>query len=130
MLGVRDTSRPCLGLHDASVRHCRNRPKGDRPMRHAPPLPNLCSLLADRWCRALAVVLLLAAGGDSLAGGPSAPDATLAAFPGRNGLIAFASNRVTAANTEGDDEIFVMQPGGAGLRQLTRNAAPDSAPAW
>jgi Tol biopolymer transport system component len=53
-----------------------------------------------------------------------------AAFPGKNGKIAFASDRVTPDNPEGDYEIFTMNPDGTGLRQLTHNAAGDFDPVW
>lgn len=42
----------------------------------------------------------------------------------RNGPIAFSSNR------DGDNEIYAMRPDGTRLRQLTRNAANDYAPAY
>jgi Tol biopolymer transport system component len=47
-----------------------------------------------------------------------------AAFPGRNGLIAFSVTRGT------DYEIMVVRPNGTGLKQLTRNAVDDGQPAW
>ncbi len=55
---------------------------------------------------------------------------TAAAFPGRNGRIAFASDRVTPANPTGDSEIFTMKPDGTGVTQLTDNTATDNNPAW
>ncbi|MBA3415284.1 MAG: PD40 domain-containing protein [Chloroflexia bacterium] len=51
-----------------------------------------------------------------------------AAFPGRNGKIVFASDRVTAGNPTGDFEIFSMNPDGTGIKQLTKNTASDSGP--
>jgi len=42
-----------------------------------------------------------------------------AAFAGKNGRIAFMSNR------DGDFEIFTMRPDGSGVKQLTRNKADD-----
>ena len=47
-----------------------------------------------------------------------------AAFPGKNGPIAFASNR------DGDYEIFTIRPDGSHLRRLTRNHVRDACPAW
>ena len=52
-----------------------------------------------------------------------------AAFPGENGRIAFASNRVTSTNPEGDYEIFTVNPGGTGFTQLTNNRYDDFQPA-
>jgi hypothetical protein len=51
-----------------------------------------------------------------------------AAFPGTNGKIAFASNRVTLLNLQGDFEIFTMNPNGTGAKQLTFNAGNDIEP--
>lgn len=47
-----------------------------------------------------------------------------AAFPGKNGKIAFASNR------DGDYEIYLMNPDGSGQTPLTSNTINDQAPAW
>ena len=44
--------------------------------------------------------------------------------------IAFMSNRVTAANPEGDFEIFVMSAAGSHPVQLTSNGLDDEDPAW
>jgi Tol biopolymer transport system component len=44
--------------------------------------------------------------------------------------IAFASDRVTATNPEGDSEIFVMKADGSHQRQITFNALNDEDPAW
>jgi len=44
--------------------------------------------------------------------------------------IAFMSNRVTAANPEGDFELFVMGADGSHPVQLTSNALDDEYPAW
>ncbi len=44
------------------------------------------------------------------------------------GKIVFASNRTTGpgvVNPQGDYEIFIMNPDGTNLKQLTRNAGPD-----
>lgn len=49
---------------------------------------------------------------------------TFAAFPGGNGKIAFMSYR------DGDGEIFVMNPDGTGVTQLTFNTIFDSSPSW
>ncbi|HJP66064.1 MAG TPA: hypothetical protein VKA30_07160, partial [Actinomycetota bacterium] len=49
-----------------------------------------------------------------------------AAFPGRNGLIAWT--HPTSLTT--DAEIFVMTPNGAVIRQLSHNKQNDFFPAW
>jgi Tol biopolymer transport system component len=65
----------------------------------------------------------------ALAAGPAE-----AAFPGDNGLIAFASNRSILAGdpSSTDTEIFTMDPSNpiVTLTQLTKNDASDSQPAW
>ncbi|HEU0114998.1 MAG TPA: hypothetical protein VFQ80_09985, partial [Thermomicrobiales bacterium] len=61
--------------------------------------------------------------------GPTARPAQ-AAYPGRNGLIAFSSNRVTGDNPEGDFEIFTMDGAGGNIAQLTKNDQDDVLPAW
>ncbi|HEU5430159.1 MAG TPA: hypothetical protein VFU81_00770, partial [Thermomicrobiales bacterium] len=48
----------------------------------------------------------------------------------KNGRIAFASDRVTAGNPDGDTEIFTMNADGSGVKQLTKNAAADFGPVW
>ncbi len=53
-----------------------------------------------------------------------------ASFPGQNGKIAFASDRVTTGNPEGDYEIFTMDSDGTDVKQLTANTAIDLSPAW
>ena len=53
-----------------------------------------------------------------------------AAFPGKNGRIAFASARVTPGNPTGDYEIFSANPDGSGVRQLTDNTTDDVYPSW
>ena len=59
-----------------------------------------------------------------------------AAFPGANGKIAFASDRLTPDNpippgqTSPDYEIFAMKPDGTKIEQLTSNTADDLYPAW
>ena len=70
-----------------------------------------------------------------LAAGCLAPlsDPAAAAFPGENGRIAFASNRISGPgvdNPEADYEIFTMNPDGTKLKQLTKNNADDGEPAW
>ena len=55
-----------------------------------------------------------------IGGGPGAH----AAFPGANGLIAFASSR------GGDAEIYTMAPDAGAQTRLTRNPNADSDPAW
>ena len=47
-----------------------------------------------------------------------------AAFPGNNGKIAFT--KTLGPN----EEIFVMQPDGSGLVNLTQNPADDTDPTW
>ena len=47
-----------------------------------------------------------------------------AAFPGRNGRIAFVSNR------DGDPEIYSMRPDGTGIRKLTNNSFGDAFPSY
>lgn len=56
-----------------------------------------------------------------------------AAFPGKNGKIAFVSERTTGAgvdNPTGDLEVFTINLNGTGLTQLTFNTASDSTPNW
>src|SRR5215210_8236122 len=56
-----------------------------------------------------------------------------AAFPGKNGKIAFMSDRTTGAgvdNPTGDLEIFTINLDGTGLTQLTTNTATESQPNW
>jgi Tol biopolymer transport system component len=48
-----------------------------------------------------------------------------AAFPGKNGKIAFMSNR--AGN---NFEIYTMNSDGTGVKRLTNNSALDFAPDW
>jgi TolB protein len=45
-------------------------------------------------------------------------------------MIAFYSTRTGPNNPTGDQEIFVMNADGSGLRQVTYNTADDGAPAW
>lgn len=45
-------------------------------------------------------------------------------------MIAFWSTRTGPANPTGDQEIFVMNADGSGLRQVTFNTVDDGAPAW
>src|SRR2546425_746704 len=52
-----------------------------------------------------------------------APSAN-AAFPGRNGKIAFASSR------GGNSDIYTMNPDGTDVTQLTTDPGDDSEPAW
>ena len=68
-----------------------------------------------KWC---AVVLVAAS-----AGGASAPS-THAAFPGRNGLIAFSSLR------DGNYELYTMQSDASAQTRVTRDPAADIDPAW
>ena len=55
---------------------------------------------------------------------------TAAAFPGTNGRIVFASDRVTAGDPEGEFEIFTMDPDGTRVTRLTFNDALDADPRW
>ena len=68
-----------------------------------------------RWC---AVAFL-----GAILGGASATP-TPAAFPGRNGLIAFSSRR------DGNYELYTMQPDASNQIRLTRDPAADIDPAW
>src|SRR5436309_13595513 len=68
-----------------------------------------------RWC---AVAFL-----GAILGGASATP-TPAAFPGRNGLIAFSSRR------DGNYELYTMQPDASNQTRLTRDPAADIDPAW
>ena len=52
------------------------------------------------------------------------PAAAHAAVPGKDGRIAFASDR------DGDFEIYTVNPDGSGLAQVTSNAHDDRDPAW
>ena len=45
-------------------------------------------------------------------------------------MIAFWSTRTGPTNPTGDQEIFVMNADGSGLRQVTFNTVDDGAPAW
>jgi Tol biopolymer transport system component len=47
-----------------------------------------------------------------------------AAFEGRNGRIAFSSNR------DGQVDIYSMRPHGGGVRNITKDRHPDFQPAW
>jgi TolB protein len=67
----------------------------------------------------LVVVVCLIAGAALVAASPVS-----ATFPGKNGKIAFVSDR------SGNDEIYVMEPDGSGLTNITNNAASDRGPVW
>ena len=57
-------------------------------------------------------------------------DSADATFSGKNGVIAFESNRTTGKdvhNPTGDTEIFIARPDGSGLEQLTHIKAEDVA---
>ena len=45
-------------------------------------------------------------------------------------MIAFWSTRKSPDNPTGDQEIFVMNANGSGLRQVTKNTVDDGGPAW
>ena len=60
-------------------------------------------------------------------------DSADATFSGKNGVIAFESNRTTGKdvhNPTGDTEIFIARPDGSGLEQLTHIKAEDFSPAF
>jgi Tol biopolymer transport system component len=67
------------------------------------------------------VLAMLLAGVGALIGIEDRADA---AFPGKNGRIAFVSDR------DGDAEIYTIKASGSGLRQITHNTAEESGPAW
>src|SRR5215212_7340532 len=82
----------------------------------------------NHFVRALVLLLalVLAAGTLSQGAGPAK-----AAYPGTNGKIAFESERTTGRgvdNPTGDSEIFIMNPDGTGVRQLTKNTVTDITP--
>jgi hypothetical protein len=88
-----------------------------------------------RWCpgwRGSLAAMVLAGLLLALAGTALAKPAE-ATFAGKNGKIAFASNRTAGGgvnNPEGDFEIFTMNRDGTGLTQLTENAVLDFDPEW
>src|ERR671915_136673 len=57
-------------------------------------------------------------------------DRAEAAYPGANGKIVFASDRITDTNPTGDYEIFSMNPDGTGKTQLTENTVLDYSPSF
>jgi Tol biopolymer transport system component len=59
---------------------------------------------------------------------PAADDFASWSADGR--MIAFWSTRTGPGNPTGDQEIFVMNADGTGLRQITYNAVDDGGPAW
>ena len=84
----------------------------------------------NHFVRALVLLLalVLAAGTLSQGAGPAK-----AAYPGANGKIAFESERTTGRgvdNPTGDSEIFIMNPDGTGVRQLTKNTSDDFDPSY
>jgi dipeptidyl aminopeptidase/acylaminoacyl peptidase len=88
----------------------------------APARVRRFSLLALTW----SLVLIGARIGTS---GGSAEDA----FPGKNGLIVFVSERTTGPdidNPTGDSENFTMRSDGTNVRQLNFNTAADHSPDW
>ena len=84
----------------------------------------------NHFVRALVLLLalVLAAGTLIQGAGPAK-----AAYPGANGKIAFESERTTGRgvdNPTGDSEIFIMNPDGTGVRQLTKNTSDDFDPSY
>jgi Tol biopolymer transport system component len=76
-------------------------------------MPSTRHLFADRTYIMLATVVAL-----------SSVQTADAAFPGSNGLIAFASDR------DGNFEIYVMNPDGTNQANITNNFADDTHPSW
>jgi Tol biopolymer transport system component len=62
------------------------------------------------------------------------PTTSLAAYPGRNGLIAYSEPRgelgVCNYTTIFNGEIFTISPAGGNPTRLTDNAIPDGGPSW
>src|SRR5215218_3538115 len=50
-----------------------------------------------------------------------------AAFPGKNGFIAFTGH---PDGPDGDSEVLKIRPDGSGLKQITHNTVDDYEPAW
>ena len=69
-------------------------------------------------------IALLLTSGVALVAMLATPDEAKAAFPGKNGLIAFGSDR------DGDSEIYKMFPDGSNQTQVTHNNTNDAVPAW
>lgn len=61
-----------------------------------------------------------------LVGAMLLPSSGRAAFPGDNGKIAFWAG----GGLDGNDDIWVIDPDGSGLADLTNTTASDSIPAW
>lgn len=83
---------------------------------------NFSGVQSVRFARALLLTALVALAA-LLAGRPGAGPAS-AAFPGRNGRIAFTGYG------DGDGEIYVIRPTGGAPTQLTDNTVLDIEPAW
>jgi len=79
-----------------------------------------------RTCLIVALATITAASLVALAGSKPAE----ASFPGNNGVVAFASARITPQNPEGDLEIFLYVPGSGTVSQLTSNNEIDAGPTW
>jgi Tol biopolymer transport system component len=80
--------------------------------------------LASARVMVLVVSVVLAgvlASGVAMTAGPGPAKA---AFPGKNGRIAFTSNRTTEDNPNGYEQIFTMKPDGSGLKQITHYDNP------
>ena len=73
--------------------------------------------------RRVGLVLLAMAVAASLLLAPAAKPAQ-AAFPGKNGKIAFQTSR------DGNDEIYVMNQDGSNPQNLTKDSHADHSPAW
>ena len=60
----------------------------------------------------------------------SRADDDFASWSADGRMIAFYSTRTGPDNPTGDQEIFVMNANGSGLRQITENTLDDGGPAW
>jgi Tol biopolymer transport system component len=76
------------------------------------------------WLTTTALVVILASMA-ALVAVVAVPKEAEASFPGKNGLIAFASN-----DLDGDLEIYKMRPDGSNLKQVTHNTTNDTNPTW
>ena len=96
-----------------------------------------CSTVSGMWrtCACLAAVVALTGCGETVTENEQAeptvtlvqaevPEVPVETVPPKVDQIGFVSN------VDGDSEIFVMDPGGANVRQLTDNEYHDDDPAW